>query len=267
MRLKPKKSLGQNFLTDKNVQNKIIGACALHKEDVVLEIGAGKGDMTRRLAEEAGKVYSIEIDKGLIPVLEENLKDFPNCVILNKDILKFDINRFREECSPQRKIKVVGNIPYYISTPIIERLIACRGAVDSAFITVQKEFARRVCAGAGSKDYGSFSCFVRYYAQTCILFEIKRGSFVPVPGVDSSLLKFVFRTVPPVKVEQEDKLFKLIRGAFGQRRKTLKNSLSGLVDPVVLEDFLAREGIDRRARAEELTLENFAGLGRYAGFC
>ncbi|MDD5281647.1 MAG: 16S rRNA (adenine(1518)-N(6)/adenine(1519)-N(6))-dimethyltransferase RsmA [Candidatus Omnitrophica bacterium] len=260
MYLKPKKSLGQNFLVDKNIQRKIVSACALSKEDIILEIGAGMGDLTEQLAVAAKRVYTLEIDRRLFPVLEQRLREHTNCQLLKESILKFDIDKFLEEDLIKQKIKVVGNIPYYISSPIIEHLVEYRANIDTVFMTVQKEFGRRVNAVAGSKEYGSFSCFVQYYAQSKIIFEIKKGSFSPRPKVDSCLLSLKFRQEAPVKVKDEGLFFKLIRSAFNQRRKTLRNSLADFITLGSLEPFLDREGLDRNVRPEDLTLDKFARL-------
>ena len=263
MFVNPKKSLGQNFLIDKNIQKKIASVCSLSKEDVVLEIGAGMGDLTKQLAIAAKKVYALEVDRRLFPLLEQNLSAHSNCQILKADILKFDIHKFLQDNRMKQKIKVIGNIPYYISSPIIEHLIQHRANIDTVFMTVQKEFGRRVNATAGSKEYGSFSCFVQYYAQTRIIFEIKKGSFKPSPKVDSCFLSLKFRQKPPVEVRNEEMLFKLIRSAFNQRRKTLRNSLAGFITLESLEAFLDVEGIDRNVRPEELKLDEFARLNNY----
>ncbi len=262
MRIKPKKSLGQNFLTDKNIQQKIIRACGLTSEDIVLEIGAGFGDFTSQLALYAKKVYALEIDQRLYLSLEQNLSAHKNCEIIKSDILKFEINKFLQEEKIKQKIKVIGNIPYYISSPIIERLINYRNNIGEVFMTVQKEFGRRVCAGPGSKEYGSFSCFAQYYACCRILFEISRRCFNPAPKVDSSFLSLKFREKPLVKVDDEAAFFKLIRTAFNQRRKTLRNSLESLVEPRELERILDSAGINRNVRPEDLSLEQFAKLAQ-----
>ncbi|MDD5476762.1 MAG: 16S rRNA (adenine(1518)-N(6)/adenine(1519)-N(6))-dimethyltransferase RsmA [Candidatus Omnitrophica bacterium] len=262
MYVKPKKSLGQNFLTDKNIQQKIIRACGLADEDIILEIGAGLGDFTAQLAACTKKVYALEIDQRLYPSLEQNLSARNNCKIIKSDILKFEINKFLQEEKIKQKIKVIGNIPYYISSPIIEHLINYRNNIGEVFMTVQKEFGRRVCAGPGSKEYGSFSCFVQYYAQCRILFEINKRCFKPVPKVDSSFLSLKFREKPPVKVEDEAAFFKLIRTAFNQRRKTLRNSLEGLLELQELERLLDSAGINRNVRPEDLSLGEFAKLAQ-----
>jgi 16S rRNA (adenine1518-N6/adenine1519-N6)-dimethyltransferase len=263
MHIKPKKSLGQNFLTDKNIQNKIIRACDLTKEDIVLEIGSGRGDLTIGLAQKAKKVYTLEIDKRLFPLLENTLGEYNNCQLIKEDILKFDIKEFLRANKISEKIKVVGNIPYYISSPIIQRLIDQRQVISVVFMTVQKEFGRRVRARPGSKDYGSFSCFAQYYAQCGILFEIKRNSFKPSPNVDSCFLSLKFREKPPVSVREESVFFKLIRTAFNQRRKTLRNSLSGITASDKLDVFFQASGIDKNVRPEDLSLEQFADLNNY----
>jgi 16S rRNA (adenine1518-N6/adenine1519-N6)-dimethyltransferase len=265
MYINPKKSLGQNFLIDKNIQNKIIRACGLSQDDIVLEIGAGRGDLTVQLAGNVKKVYALEIDMRLYPLLEQGIMIYDNCQIIKSDILKFDLVKFLQENKIKQKIKVIGNIPYYISSPIIEHLIGCRQAVSSVFITVQKEFGRRVRAHPGSKDYGSFSCFVQYYAECAILFEISRNCFRPVPNVDSCFLSLFFRESPVVMVADEAVFFKLIRTAFNQRRKTLRNSLDGLLIKEKLMDFFEATGIDKNVRPEELSLAQFADLNNFLG--
>jgi len=260
MRLKPKKRLGQNFLKDKNIQGKIIRSCSLSGEDIVLEIGAGLGDLTSRLALAAKEVYALEIDRHLIPVLEKNTAGLTNCHVIKADILKFDINKFLLEFKIRQKIKVIANIPYYISSPIIERLIQYRAGISKIFLTVQKEFGRRVAASPGGKDYGSFSCFVQYYLKPKILFGIKKNSFFPAPKVDSCFLSLEVRGKPAVQVEDEAVFFKLLRAAFNQRRKTLRNSLEEMVEQESLNDFFDSRSLDRNTRPEVLSLEQFADL-------
>ncbi|PIQ85314.1 MAG: ribosomal RNA small subunit methyltransferase A [Candidatus Omnitrophica bacterium CG11_big_fil_rev_8_21_14_0_20_43_6] len=263
MYIKPKKSLGQNFLIDKNIQNKIISACNLTPEDIVLEIGSGRGDLTARLAQNVRGVYTLEIDRRLNPLLEQALSNYSNYQIIKSDILKFDLNKFIQDNKIKQKIKVIGNIPYYISSPIIEYLIGYRRKISAAFITVQKEFGRRMGAHPGSKEYGSFSCFVQYYCACRIIFDIKKNSFKPAPNVDSCFLSLIFRDKPVVLVSDEAGLFKLIRTAFNQRRKTLRNSLEGLVAQDRLKHFLQQAGINQNVRPEDLSLEEFAGLSNY----
>jgi 16S rRNA (adenine1518-N6/adenine1519-N6)-dimethyltransferase len=227
-------------------------------EDTVLEIGPGRGAMTPLIAQGAGRVICVEIDKQLIPGLESKLSGTGNTTVINADFLDFDITRLG------KRLKIFGNIPYYITTPIIERLVACRQSVDTAYLTVQKEFAKRICAAPGTKEYGSFSCYVQYYCQPAILFTISRNSFFPVPKVDSAFVRLRMRKEPAVKVSDEATLFAIIRAAFGQRRKTLRNALGPLVPAGRLEKFFRCRGIDPRVRAEKLSLEDFASL---AGEC
>lgn len=235
-------------------------ACGLSEEDIILEIGAGYGNFSSQLAPRIKKLYALEIDARLYPDLEKNLSAYNNCKIIKSDILKFDMAEFLQEEKIKQKIKVIGNIPYYISSPIIERLIGHRNNIGEVFMTVQKEFGRRVCAAPGSKEYGSFSCFVQYYAGCRILFEINRRCFNPAPKVDSSFLSLEFREKPAVNVENEVLFFKLIRAAFNQRRKTLRNSLQGLFGRQELERALDSAGIDRNVRPEGLSLEQFGIL-------
>ena len=263
MHIKPKKSLGQNFLIDKNIQNKIIGACSLSKEDIILEIGSGTGELAAGISEYVKKVYALEIDPRLLHELEQKLGSTSNCQIIKSDILKFDISNFLRENGIKQKIKVIGNIPYYISSPIIEHLISYRHNISQAFITVQKEFAQRVVACSGSKEYGSFSCFVQYYAQAKIIFKIKNVCFKPVPKVSSCFLSLRFRDKSAVEVKDEEFFFRLIRAGFNQRRKTLRNSLSGFMPQGRLQEFLNSAGIDKNVRPEELSLEQFANLSNY----
>ena len=259
MHKKPKKSLGQNFLADKNILNKIASACNFSLRDTVLEIGSGKGELTRLVAERVKKVYAVEIDKDLKDPFNYNLAEFSDRVkLVNKDIIKVDLRELIGK--GETKIRVVGNIPYYITTPIIEYLLAHRSLIQDVFLTVQKEFARRVISPGGGKEYGALTCFIQYYAQAKILFSIKRGSFYPVPKVDSSLLHLVFRSRPAVDVEDPELFFKLIRSAFNQRRKTLVNSLRRIVPDGRLESFFRVYDIDTLVRPERLTLQDFANL-------
>ncbi len=260
MYIKQKKSLGQNFLVDKNIQKKIIRACNLTNQDIVLEIGAGFGNFSALLAPVVKKMYALEIDQRLYPYLEQSLILQDNCQVIKSDILKFNLNKFLKDSAINQKIKVIGNIPYYISSPIIEHLISYRDDISVAFMTVQKEFGRRVVAVPGSKEYGSFSCFVQYYTFAKILFEIKKGCFKPSPKVDSCFLSLKFRDKPIVETDNEERLFKLIRTAFNQRRKTLRNSLEGFIEQEELKRFLDESGIDKNVRPEELSLKQFAEL-------
>jgi len=257
MRIKPKKNLGQNFLIDRNIAGKIVSSLSLGPSDTVLEIGAGRGEISSLIAPSVRKFYALELDKSLLPILSSRLKDYDNAVIINRDILKLNLNDY---VFGKDKIKVFGNIPYYISSPIIEYLIKNKLRIKEAFITVQKEFARRVVASPGSKEYGSFSVFVQYFAIPKIILQISRGCFYPVPKVDSSLLYLSFRDKPSVNVSSEELLFWIIRSAFNQRRKTLKNSLKGKASWEKIESFLVSHKKALNARPEELSLEDFADL-------
>ncbi|MBM3246245.1 MAG: ribosomal RNA small subunit methyltransferase A [Candidatus Omnitrophica bacterium] len=253
----PKKKLGQNFLVDKNIQKKIIAAAELKKDDIVLEIGAGRGELTRCIAQKVARVYALEIDRSLCDILKGNLKEYKNTVVINEDVLKFNLKRhFRG----QARIKVMGNIPYYITTPIIERLFKFKDKINTVFFTVQKEFGRRMTAACGSKEYGSFSCFLQYYAQPKIIFIIKKNCFFPAPKVDSCFLRLDIRQKPPVKLKDEQLFFQIIRRAFNQRRKTLRNSLKGSVYASKLERFFREYRIDPNTRPERLSLKDFANL-------
>lgn len=260
MRNKPKKNLGQNFLIDKNIRNKIIKSLQLEDDDIVLEIGSGRGELTQLIADRVNKVVALEVDRQLSEGLAELFKTRSNVTVINQDILKFDLGVFNKSLGLKGKLKVFGNIPYYISSPIIEHLLQYRNIIDVIFITVQKEFAQRVIACPGSKDFGSFSCFAQYYTQPKILFDISMNCFRPVPKVTSSFLELKVRESPAVSVQDEKKFFKVIRGAFGQRRKTLRNSLEKLIPPEKLEAFFVQNGIKSTVRPEELELRDFAFL-------
>jgi len=250
MRLKPKKSLGQNFLVDQNIRKKIISACDFNSDDTILEIGPGRGELTVEFAQKIKKVYAVEIDSSLCIQLKEKFSGQEKIEIIHADILKFDLNTLKVK---NKKVKIIGNIPYYISTPVIEYIIRYKARIASVNLTVQKEFARRIVSGPGSKEFGALSCFVQYYLKPEVVFDIKRGSFFPVPKVDSSFLKLEVRSAPAVKVADEEYFFKIIRAAFNQRRKILRNSLAGIVGEEKLGSFKLR-------RPEELTLDDFAKL-------
>ena len=258
MHVKPKKSLGQNFLIDKNIQAKIIDSLKLGAQDTVLEIGSGRGELTRLISPKVKKVYAVEIDSKLCATLESNLKQFKNTEILNCDILKLDLQKLITGA----KIKVIGNIPYYITTPIIELMVKHRSLINEIFLTVQKEFACRITASSGSKDYGSFSCFVQYYTNPEKVFLIKRLSFYPAPKVDSCFLRLVVKKRLPLGKRQEEALFKIIRAAFNQRRKTLRNSLRDVLPQMKLERFFLERAINRNIRPETLSLEHFIFLSQ-----
>ena len=258
MHIKPKKSLGQNFLVDKNIQNKIIDACGLKISDTVLEIGSGRGELTRHLAPKVKNLLALELDKRLCQLLKDEFRNDANVKIMNRNILKFNLSRYFGNI--RDKIKVIGNIPYYITTPIITHLFKYSNIIGTILLTVQKEFAHRIIAGPGSKDYGAFSCFVQYYSVPKLIFTIKKASFLPAPKVDSCFLRMDIRSQPPVLSSDERLFFRIIRHAFNQRRKILKNSLEGVVAPEKIAIFFEKYNIDPRIRPESLGLDDFARL-------
>ncbi|MFA5275518.1 MAG: 16S rRNA (adenine(1518)-N(6)/adenine(1519)-N(6))-dimethyltransferase RsmA [Candidatus Omnitrophota bacterium] len=257
MHIKPKKSLGQNFLIDRNIGDKIVNSCGLHPDDIVFEIGAGRGELTRLIAQKVKLVYALEIDKRLYENLVQEFEGRANVKFINADILKFNLKKIK---AGSIKIKVVGNIPYYISSPIIEHLFQYSEMISDIFLTVQKEFAERASSLPGTKKYGSFSCFVRYYSQPEILFNISRSCFRPEPEVASAFLHLSLRETAPVQVDDENALFKIIRAAFNKRRKTLRNSLEGVVGEGVLNEFFVSKNLDKNTRPERLSLEDFADI-------
>lgn len=254
MRLR--KQLGQNFLVDKNIRQKIVKAAELYKDDVIIEIGAGTGQLTGLIAQEVNKVYAFEIDRKLCDILKKNIASYPNVEIINADFLKVALGFNKSRGS----FKVIGNIPYYITTPIIERLLAERQKINPIFLTVQKEFALRIVASPGTKEFGAFSCFVQYYAIPKILFTISKTCFRPVPKVDSCFLRLEIRKRPSVVVKDEKAFFTVIHKAFNQRRKILRNSLQGLISEEALDKFFKLSGIDKNIRPECLSLGDFALL-------
>lgn len=258
MHVKPKKRLGQNFLIDKNIAGKIIGSMELKPSDIVLEIGAGRGEITKLLAQKVKQVYAVEIDASLAEALAHYLQDCPNVRVINRDILRYNLNR--NLAGLPDRIKVAGNIPYYISSPIIEHLFKFREKIESIFITVQKEFAQRIVAGCGSKDYGSLSLFVQYFAEPKILFGIKKTCFWPAPGVDSCFLRLCIRQSLPLVPKRERMYFRIVRAAFNKRRKTLRNSLSNVISRKKLDLFFGTYQIDSDIRPERLSPQDFVNL-------
>ena len=257
MHVKSKKRLGQNFLVDKNVRKKILENCQFSLRDIVLEIGAGRGELTGLIAPRVKKIYCLELDPGLCLILKQNLKGNANLVVINQDVLKFSLKKhFRAGA----KLKVIGNIPYYISTPLIELLLASKDMIDTIYLTVQKEFAQRLAALPGSKIYGALSLFLQYYTEPKILFLVSKNSFFPRPKVDSAFVRLKVRANPPVEAKDERLLFKIIRTAFNYRRKTLRNSLSGIVPQSALDGFFCEFHINKDIRPEGLSLKDFANL-------
>lgn len=261
------KKFGQNFLIDGHVLNKIITSAKITKHDFVLEIGPGIGTMTQYLAEAAGKVAAVEIDRALIPILEETLKDYENIEVINADILKVDINQLAREKNAGRPIKVVANLPYYITTPIIMGLFESHVPVESITVMVQKEVAQRMQAGPGSKNYGALSLAVQYYAEPYIVANVPPNCFMPRPKVGSAVIRLTRHESTPVKVKDEKLLFKIIRASFNQRRKTLQNGLNNSTEISVSKEVIAAAiaslGTSPTIRGEALTLEEFASLADY----
>lgn len=261
------KKFGQNFLIDTHVLEKIIDAAGVTKEDMVLEIGPGIGTMTQYLAENARQVVAVEIDKNLIPILEETLKEYDNVTVLNDDILKADIGRLAEEYNNGRPIKVVANLPYYITTPIIMGLFESNVPVDNITVMVQKEVADRMQVGPGSKDYGALSLAVQYYAEPYIVANVPPNCFIPRPNVGSAVIRLTRHQEPPVQVKDSKLMFKLIRASFNQRRKTLQNGLNNSPEiSYTKEQIIAAIdslGVSPTIRGEALTLEQFARLSNY----
>ena len=257
------KKFGQNFLIDTTVLDRIISSAEITKEDCVLEIGPGIGTMTQYLAERAGSVVAVEIDRNLIPILGET-QDYDNVTVINDDILKVDINRLVEEKNGGRPIKVVANLPYYITTPIIMGLFESRVPLKSITIMVQKEVADRMQVGPGTKDYGALSLAVQYYAKPEIVANVPPNCFIPRPNVGSAVIRLTRYEEPPVQVKDEKKMFALIRASFNQRRKTLVNGLGNAGRPGITKESaaaaLAQMGLSPTVRGEALTLEQFARL-------
>lgn len=259
------KKFGQNFLIDANVLENIISVAGINKNDCVLEIGPGIGTMTQYLCENAREVVAVEIDKKLIPILQEDtLSSYDNITIINEDILKVDINAIVQERNDGKAIKIVANLPYYITTPIIMGLFESHVPLESITIMVQKEVAERMQVGPGTKDYGALSLAVQYYAKPEVMMTVPASCFMPRPNVDSAVIKLTRHQNPPVQVKDEKLMFKIIRAAFNQRRKTLVNSLnnaSGLnINKESVYAALKMMGLSATIRGEALSLAQFAEL-------
>ena len=258
------KRYGQNFLIDTSVLERIIDAAQITKEDCVLEIGPGIGTMTQYLAESAREVVAVEIDKSLIPILQDTLAAYDNVTVINEDILKVDIRKIAEEKNGGRPIKVVANLPYYITTPIIMGLFESHVPLKSITIMVQKEVADRMQVGPGTKDYGALSLAVQYYAKPEIVANVPPNCFIPRPNVGSAVIRLTRHETPRVQVKDEAFLFALIRASFNQRRKTLVNGLGNATELKLgkeeVAQALAQMGLSATIRGEALTLEQFAQL-------
>lgn len=258
------KKYGQNFLIDTNILKKIVDASCVTDQDCVLEIGPGIGTMTQYLAKSAKEVIAVEIDKALIPILEDTLSGYDNVAIINEDILKLDIGRMVEERNGGRAIKVVANLPYYITTPIIMGLLEGHVPIESITIMVQKEVADRMQTGPGTKDYGALSLAVQYYTRPEIVAQVTPACFMPKPKVGSAVIRLARHAKPPVDVDDEKLMFSVIRASFNQRRKTLVNGLAndpklGVSKEKALEA-LETMGLPPAVRGEALSLKEFAQL-------
>jgi len=257
MRAKPKKSLGQNFLQDPNIRRKIIAACDLSERDTVVEIGPGQGALTELIAPKVKRLIAVEVDRALSATLSSRFQGAPGVTIVHADFLKYDLAKVPV---PSHKLKVIGNIPYYITSPIIEHLFSFRDRISAIYLTVQKEFGQRIVAQPGSEHYGAFSCFVQYYSEPKIEFVIRRGCFYPQPNVDSCFLKLAVRPKPAVSVTDEGLFFRIIRASFQKRRKTLKNCLKSIIPDEALMPALSACGIDPGIRGEMLSISDFARI-------
>lgn len=263
------KKFGQNFLIDTHVLDKIIDASGVTEDDFVLEIGPGIGTMTQYLCERAREVVAVEIDKNLIPILSDTLKNYSNVTVINEDILKLDICKLAEEKNHGKPIKVVANLPYYITTPIIMGLFESHVPIDSITIMVQKEVAERMQEGPGSKEYGALSLAVQYYAKPEIVANVPPNCFMPRPNVGSAVIRLTRHEKPPVEVEDEKLMFRIIRASFNQRRKTLANGLNNSPEihlpKEVIQESIVSLGVPENIRGEALSLEQFAELSNEIG--
>jgi 16S rRNA (adenine1518-N6/adenine1519-N6)-dimethyltransferase len=261
-----KKSLGQNFLIDTNILRKIVDFAELSDETGAIEIGPGIGALTEQLARRAKKVVAFEIDQRLLPILEDTLSPYGNVHIIHQDVLKADIRRvISEEFTGMTDIMVVANLPYYVTTPIIMKLLTDRLPIRGMVVMLQKEVADRLAAKPGTKDYGSLSIAIQYYTEAETVMTVPRTVFIPQPNVDSAVIRLIKRKQPPVKVEDEAFFFQVVRASFAQRRKTILNNLvnnlpNGKAMKEQIERVLTETDIDPRRRGETLTMEEFAAL-------
>jgi len=258
-----RKRFGQNFLIDEHVIEKIMEATALTDEDCALEIGPGIGALTQRLAERARHVVAVEIDQNLIPILQETLSGYSNVTVIHQDILKTDLKELAETYNDGKRLKVVANLPYYITTPIVMQLLESGAPIDSMTLMVQKEVADRMEADPGTRDYGALSLAVQYYTKVTTVATVPPGCFIPQPKVTSAVVHMVRRTSPVAPVADEGFFFRVVRAAFGQRRKTLPNALcagiNGLTRDVAVE-CMAAVGLDEKVRGGKLSTAEFAAL-------
>ncbi len=266
------KSLGQNFLNDDNVVKKIVDAAGLDKDTLVLEIGPGVGSMTKELAGRAAGVAAIEIDKHLIPALNDNLSEFSNIDIINEDVMKADIEGIVSEFKAKyhaTTVKVVANLPYYITTPIIMKFLEEVKGIDGMVFMVQKEVAQRMVSGPGTKDYGALSVAVQFYSSPRIIFDVPPHCFIPQPEVHSTIIRLDILSEPPVSVNDKALYFKLVKASFGQRRKTLVNGLSNAgflkKDKEQIKQILESMGLKENIRGEVLSVQQFGDLSNLLG--
>lgn len=264
-----KKNLGQNFLTDANIVNKIVAGAEITEDDLVLEVGPGIGTLTEALSEKAGKVIAVELDQKLIPILQETLGQFENIEIVQGDALKINLDQLITEKSNNafgkgaKAFKVVANLPYYITTPLVMHFLEEGFNIDSITIMIQREVADRMNATPGSKDYGALTVAVQFYTETNIVTRVPKGAFIPQPEVESTVIRLKRRLTPPVQVANSSTFFKVVKAAFGQRRKTLLNALNNSGWPLTKEDWeevLRLSNIDGKRRGETLSLQEFASL-------
>lgn len=261
------KSLGQNFLTDGNIVDQIVESCGAGKDDLIIEIGPGIGVLTASAAQAAGKVVAVEIDRNLIPILKETLAEYPNVTVVHQDILKTDVAQLIEahktiDGHPAQGVKIIGNLPYYITTPIIMKLLEEGIPCDSITIMLQKEVAERIEAAPGSKTYGALSVAVQFYCETVYVTTVPKEVFHPRPKVDSAVIRLDLRKERPVELLDQALFFEVVKKGFGQRRKTLHNALTG-VRGCQKEDVAAvleAAGIEKNRRAETLTIQEFASI-------
>ncbi|MFC7322325.1 16S rRNA (adenine(1518)-N(6)/adenine(1519)-N(6))-dimethyltransferase RsmA [Halobacillus campisalis] len=263
-----KKSLGQNFLIDVNILRNIIEHAGIDEEAAAIEIGPGIGALTEQLAQHADRVVAFEIDQRLVPILDETLQDYSNVTIINEDILQADVeNVIAEHFKEGQPIRVVANLPYYITTPILMKLLMDRLPVDSITVMIQKEVAERMAAKPNSKSYGSLSIAVQYYTEAAVVMNVPKTVFMPQPNVDSSVLHLEMRKQPPVEVDDEEFFFNLVQATFGQRRKTLMNNLArhfkGSLEKEEIRAKLEAAEIDPKRRGESLSMQEFATLAHH----
>ncbi len=259
------KSLGQNFLIDENILFKIIDGADITEDDVVLEIGPGIGTLTQGLAEKASKVVAVEIDKKLIPILKQTLSPYTNVEIINNDVLKLDLLKLVKEKSPNKPVKVIANLPYYVTTPIVMKFLEEKIPLENMVVMIQKEVADRMQAKPGTKDYGALSVAVQYYSEPKIITKVPRTVFMPQPNVESTVIKLEILKEPRVKVPNEQLMFNIVKAAFGKRRKTLLNALTSStlgLDKDTVRNILKESGIKEERRGETLSIEEYAILAR-----